>query len=283
MKGVFATPPSKGSAKISIASVRSGALRNKPSELLLLYRVEDHAGDRVNVRKGLMRRRNGWACALGDNCLWELASSDACSQTNSESPVKTQSQEHLPSPIKSLRQLAEAEQSCTRCPLYREATQAVPGEGPNHAPFMVIGEQPGDKEDIAGKPFVGPAGGVLDQALQDAGIRRTETFVTNAVKHFKHEIGGKRRLHKRPDNYEIERCKIWLDVERSLVKPDTIVALGVTAARGTGRTLTIGKVRGKPITMADGTRLIETFIPRRYYGSKTRMNGTPPIRTSLPT
>jgi uracil-DNA glycosylase len=199
---------------------------------------------------------------IGRQLPWELASSDACSQTNSESPVKTQSQEHLPSPIKSLRQLAEAEQSCTRCPLYREATQAVPGEGPNHAPFMLIGEQPGDKEDIAGKPFVGPAGRVLDQALQDAGIRRTETFVTNAVKHFKHEMRGKRRLHKRPDNYEIERCKIWLDVERSLVKPDTVVALGVTAARSlTGRTLTIGKVRGKPITMADGTRLIVTIHP----------------------
>ena len=191
---------------------------------------------------------------IGRQLPLELASSDACSQTNSESPVKTQSQEHLPSPIKSLRQLAEAEQSCTRCPLYREATQAVPGE--------LIGEQPGDKEDIAGKPFVGPAGRVLDQALQDAGIRRTETFVTNAVKHFKHEMRGKRRLHKRPDNYEIERCKIWLDVERSLVKPDTIVALGVTAARSlTGRTLTIGKVRGKPITMADGTRLIVTIHP----------------------
>jgi uracil-DNA glycosylase family protein len=176
--------------------------------------------------------------------------------------VKTQSQEHLPAPIKSLRQLAEAEQSCTRCPLYRDATQAVPGEGASHAPFMLVGEQPGDKEDIAGKPFVGPAGRVLDQALEDAGIRRTETFITNAVKHFKHEMRGKRRLHKRPDNYEIERCKIWLDIERGLVKPDTIVALGVTAARSlTGRTLTIGKVRGKPITMADGTRLIVTIHP----------------------
>ena len=176
--------------------------------------------------------------------------------------MKTESQEHLQTPVKSLRQLAEAEESCTRCPLYRDATQAVPGEGPSHAPFMLVGEQPGDKEDIAGKPFVGPAGRVLDQALQDAGIRRTETFVTNAVKHFKHEMRGKRRLHKRPENYEIERCKIWLDLERSLVKPDTIVALGVTAARSlTGRTLTIGKVRGKPITMADGTRLIVTVHP----------------------
>ncbi len=96
---------------------------------------------------------------------------------------------------------------------------------------MLVGEQPGDKEDLAGKPFVGPAGRLLDQALQDAGIAREQTFVTNAVKHFKHEMRGKRRLHKRPNNYEIERCKIWLDFERSLVKPTTIVALGVTAAR----------------------------------------------------
>jgi uracil-DNA glycosylase len=165
-------------------------------------------------------------------------------------------------PIKSLRHLAEAEGSCTRCPLYRHATQAVPGEGPDRAAFMLVGEQPGDKEDLAGKPFVGPAGRILDKALRDAGIARDETFVTNAVKHFKHEMRGKRRLHKRPDNYEIERCKIWLDFERNLVNPDTIVALGVTAARSlTGRTLTIGKVRGKPITMADGARLVVTLHP----------------------
>jgi uracil-DNA glycosylase family protein len=166
------------------------------------------------------------------------------------------------SPIKSLRHLAEAEGSCTRCPLYRHATQAVPGEGPSHAAFMLVGEQPGDKEDLAGKPFVGPAGRILDKALRDAGIARNETFVTNAVKHFKYEVRGKRRLHKRPDNYEIERCKIWLDFERNLVNPDTIVALGVTAAHSlTGRTLTIGRVRGKPITTADGARLVVTLHP----------------------
>jgi DNA polymerase len=165
-------------------------------------------------------------------------------------------------PIKSLPQLAAAEAGCTRCPLYRDATQAVPGEGPRRAAFMLVGEQPGDKEDIAGKPFVGPAGRVLDQALHDAGIAREETFVTNAVKHFKHEMRGKRRLHKRPDNYEIERCRIWLDAERSLVKPSTILALGVTAARSlTGRTVTIGKVRGKPVDMGDGTRLVVTVHP----------------------
>ena len=100
-----------------------------------------------------------------------------------------------------------------------ERTQAVPGEGPKTATFMLVGEQPGDKEDLAGKPFVGPAGRILDQALQDAGIDREETFVTNAVKHFKHEMRGKRRLHKRPNSYEIDRCRIWLEEERSLVKP----------------------------------------------------------------
>ena len=127
---------------------------------------------------------------------------------------------------------------------------------------MLVGEQPGDKEDLAGKPFVGPAGRVLDQALQDAGIARDQTFVTGAVKHFKHEMRGKRRLHKRPNNYEIERCKIWLDFERRLVKPSTIVALGVTAARSLiGRTVTIGKVRGKPLELADGTRLVVTVHP----------------------
>jgi uracil-DNA glycosylase len=112
-----------------------------------------------------------------------------------------------PDQMTSLRELAAAEASCTRCPLYREATQAVPGEGPRRATFMLVGEQPGDKEDLAGKPFVGPAGRVLDEALRDAGIAREQTFVTNAVKHFKHEMRGKRRLHKRPNNYEVERCR----------------------------------------------------------------------------
>jgi uracil-DNA glycosylase len=165
-------------------------------------------------------------------------------------------------PIPSLAKLVQAEAECRRCPLYRDTTQVVPGEGPKHATFMLVGEQPGDKEDLAGKPFVGPAGRVLDQALADAGIERAATFVTNAVKHFKHEMRGKRRLHKRPNNYEIERCKFWLDEERRLVKPKAIIALGVTAARGlTGKTVTIAKLRGKPLELADGTRLFITVHP----------------------
>jgi DNA polymerase len=168
----------------------------------------------------------------------------------------------LNKPITSLRRLAQAENECRRCPLYRDATQAVPGVGPKRAAFMLVGEQPGDKEDVAGKPFVGPAGRVLDQALEDAGIAREETFVTNAVKHFKHEMRGKRRLHKRPNAYEVEQCKIWLDLERALVKPAMIVALGATAARSlTGRPVTITKMRGRARTLADGTRLVVTVHP----------------------
>jgi uracil-DNA glycosylase len=168
----------------------------------------------------------------------------------------------LRQPITSLRSLAKAEKACTRCPLYRDATQAVPGGGPSGATVMLVGEQPGDQEDISGKPFVGPAGRMLDRALQEAGLTRDDVFITNAVKHFKHEMRGKRRLHKRPNTYEIERCKIWLDQERSLIKPSTIVALGVTAARGlTGRAVTISKVRGRPTEMEDGTSLIITTHP----------------------
>ncbi len=179
-----------------------------------------------------------------------------------QKPLQEPLQEPSQEPITSLQKLAAAEQSCTRCPLYRDTTQAVPGVGPTNASFMLVGEQPGDKEDLAGKPFVGPAGRVLDQALHDAGIARNETFITNAVKHFKHEMRGKRRLHKRPNNDEIERCRIWLDYERKLVKPSTIIALGVTAARSlTGRTVTISKVRGNPLTLADGARLIITIHP----------------------
>jgi uracil-DNA glycosylase len=164
--------------------------------------------------------------------------------------------------ITSLRELAKAESECTRCPLYKDATQAVPGEGRKGAHLMLVGEQPGDKEDLSGKPFVGPAGRVLDRALEDAGIPRMEVFVTNAVKHFKHEMRGKRRLHRRPDAYEIERCKVWLDLERAIVQPVAVVALGATAARSLlGRTVTITALRGRMLQLADGTALFVTVHP----------------------
>jgi DNA polymerase len=165
-------------------------------------------------------------------------------------------------PIRSLSALARAEDECTRCPLYKNATQAVPGEGRPGAGLMLVGEQPGDKEDLAGKPFVGPAGAVLDRALGDAGISRRDVFVTNAVKHFKFEPRGKRRLHKRPNAYEIDRCRWWLDQERAIVKPAAIVALGATAARSLlGRVVTIAKLRGEVQRLADGTLALVTIHP----------------------
>jgi uracil-DNA glycosylase len=164
--------------------------------------------------------------------------------------------------IKSLTALRAAEAACRRCPLYRNATQVVPGEGPARARIMMVGEQPGDQEDRQGRPFVGPAGRVLAQALEEAGIERDMVFVTNAVKHFKFEERGKRRLHKRPDVYEIERCHWWLDLERQLVRPSVIVALGATAVRSlAGRTLTINKIRGQAMTLADGGRMVATVHP----------------------
>src|SRR5436309_11747577 len=175
---------------------------------------------------------------------------------------KTQLDLHLSPAITSLSELAKAEDECTRCPLYQHATQAVPAEGRRSSHLMLVGEQPGDKDDLAGKPFVGPAGRVVDRALEDAGIPRTEAFVTNAVKHFKHEMRGKRRLHKRPNAYEIERCKIWLEVERTIVKPVAIVALGATAARSLfGRPVTITKMRGGVAHLPDGTVAFVTVHP----------------------
>jgi DNA polymerase len=164
--------------------------------------------------------------------------------------------------VTSLSGLREAENACRRCPLYKGATQAVPGEGSKHATLMLVGEQPGDKEDLAGKPFVGPAGRLLDRALEDAGILRKTVFVTNAVKHFKHEMRGKRRLHKRPNAYEIQRCRWWLGRERAIVKPAVIVALGATAARTLfERPMAIGKNRGQELRLADGTPAFITIHP----------------------
>jgi DNA polymerase len=164
--------------------------------------------------------------------------------------------------VESLSALRAAENECRRCPLYKNATQAVPGQGPRGASMMLVGEQPGDQEDKAGLPFVGPAGRILDRALEEAGIERKRVFVTNAVKHFKYEMRGKRRLHKRPNAYEIDRCRWWQDLERAIVKPAVIVALGATAARSVlGRPTTISKVRGQALPLDDGTKAFVTFHP----------------------
>jgi DNA polymerase len=164
--------------------------------------------------------------------------------------------------IASLSALREAEAKCRRCHLYKDATQVVPGDGPAHARLMLVGEQPGNDEDLAGEPFIGPAGHMLDRALGDAGIERKKVFITNAVKHFKFEQRGKRRLHKRPDPNEIDACRQWQEFERKLVRPNLVVALGATAARSLlGRVTTISKVRGTPQAMPDGGDCLVTIHP----------------------
>src|SRR5439155_25840312 len=133
-------------------------------------------------------------------------------------------------PIRTLKALAAAEAECTRCPLYKHAIQVVPGEGSVRARLMLVGEQPGDQEDRAGLPFVGPAGRVLADALASAGIDAAKVYITNAVKHFKWTPRGKRRIHERPNREEILACRMWLDGEIAHVRPQAIVALGATAA-----------------------------------------------------
>ncbi|MDB6127267.1 MAG: phage polymerase-related protein, partial [Verrucomicrobia bacterium] len=146
----------------------------------------------------------------------------------------------------SLEKVRALSKRCEACPLYKLGTQTVFGEGPSKARIMMIGEQPGDREDLEGHPFVGPAGKLLDQALAEAGIDRTEVFVTNAVKHFKWIPVGKRRLHQKPNAREIAACRPWLDAERLLVDPEIIVGLGATAAQALmGAAFRVTKDRGK--------------------------------------
>lgn len=163
---------------------------------------------------------------------------------------------------KTLEALATELRLCTRCDLCRMATTAVSGEGPSGARLMIVGEQPGDREDLAGRPFIGPAGAVLDEALREADIDRETVYLTNAVKHFKHSVRGKRRIHQRPNADEIETCRWWLDAERELVAPKVILALGATAARAVmGRPVKIDDVRGRPIIIDSGSAAIVTVHP----------------------
>ena len=162
----------------------------------------------------------------------------------------------------SWEELLKEARTCTRCELYKYGTETVFGEGSLDAAILFVGEQPGDQEDLAGRPFVGPAGQLFDAALEDAGIDRSATYVTNAVKHFKFILRGKRRIHNKPDAGEIEACKWWLDQERALIRPPVTVALGTTAARSlTGKTLTISRVREEPLTLVDGSECWVTVHP----------------------
>jgi uracil-DNA glycosylase len=163
------------------------------------------------------------------------------------------------STLESLRHEAA---SCRACPLWKDATQTVFGEGPADAEIMFVGEQPGDREDLAGRPFVGPAGLLLDKALAEAGVDRARVYVTNAVKHFKFEPRGKRRLHKRPNAGEIKVCRRWLLDEIAVIGPRVVVALGATAAQGlAGRPIPILSNRGKVLDLASGLHVLITIHP----------------------
>ena len=151
---------------------------------------------------------------------------------------------------------------CRACPLWKDATQTVFGEGPQNAQIMLVGEQPGDKEDLAGKPFVGPAGQMLDRALDEAGIDRSKVYVTNAVKHFKFVSRGKIRLHQKPNTAEIRACRPWYERERAALKPSLVVAMGATAAQSVfGKITPINKSRGRLIDMDNGLMAIVTVHP----------------------
>ena len=162
----------------------------------------------------------------------------------------------------SLAAVREAAAHCTACHLYKRGTQTVFGEGPKRAAMMLVGEQPGDHEDVAGKPFVGPAGKIMDRALEDAGIDRLQVYVTNAVKHFKWEPRGKRRIHQKPNSREIAACRPWLEAELRIVRPNLVVAMGATAAQAIfGPGFRVTRERGKVLSSKLAPRVLATVHP----------------------
>ena len=162
----------------------------------------------------------------------------------------------------SLTKLRTAAAGCRACPLWRTGTQTVFGEGGAHAPLLVVGEQPGDREDIEGHPFVGPAGRLLDRALEATGVPRADVYITNAVKHFKWEPRGKRRLHKTPAQREIEACLPWLEAELAAVEPKVVLCMGATAARAVmGGKVRVTETRGHPLKSPLGNDVVITIHP----------------------
>ena len=167
-----------------------------------------------------------------------------------------------PPDTSSLAAVRDAARECKACHLYKRATQTVFGEGPKDVAIMLVGEQPGDYEDQKGKPFVGPAGKIMDQALEEAGIDRKEVYVTNAVKHFKWEPRGKRRIHQKPNSREIAACRPWLEAELRIVRPNLVVAMGATAAQAIfGPSFRVTRERGKVLSSKFAPRVLATVHP----------------------
>jgi uracil-DNA glycosylase len=178
--------------------------------------------------------------------------------------------DYLPERL-TLDALREAAEVCHGCDLWRNATQTVFGEGPANAELMFVGEQPGDQEDKLGQPFVGPAGRIFDTALEEVGIDRSRVYVTNAVKHFKWEPRGKRRIHQKPNAAELAACRPWLDAELSVLKPRVLVCLGATAAQALlGRTFRVTKQRGTPIDSPLADVVVATIHPSAILRARDR-------------
>ena len=178
-------------------------------------------------------------------------------------------------PKPTLRKVAEAAKGCRACDLWKTGTQTVFGEGRAKAELMLVGEQPGDQEDLAGRPFVGPAGRLLDRALEEAGIDRELAYVTNVVKHFKWQPRGKRRIHQKPNAAEIAACRPWLDSELALIKPEVLVCLGATAAQALlGRQFRVSRDRGVPVESDLAPVVMATVHPSSILRSENREEET---------
>ena len=178
-------------------------------------------------------------------------------------------------PKPTFRKVAEAAKGCRACDLWKSGTQTVFGEGRVKAELMLVGEQPGDQEDLAGRPFVGPAGKLLDQALEEAGIDRELAYVTNVVKHFKWQPRGKRRIHQKPNAAEIAACRPWLDAELTLIKPEVLVCLGATAAQALlGRQFRVSRDRGVPVESDLAPVVMATVHPSSILRSENREEET---------
>jgi DNA polymerase len=187
-----------------------------------------------------------------------MAEAASRTQTDREAAMRDKSEQA----VTDLDTLRTEAATCRACQLWRTAKQTVFGEGPQHAPIMMVGEQPGDKEDLAGHPFVGPAGQLLDRALEEAGIDRKTVYITNAVKHFKFVPRGKIRLHQKPNTEEIRACRPWYEQELAAIRPRLVIALGATAAQCVlGKVTAINKTRGHPIDLAEGRKALVTVHP----------------------
>jgi uracil-DNA glycosylase family protein len=206
-----------------------------------------------------------------------VAATKTSRSSSPRSPASRSAPEDPAPPLKSLSALAEAAQRCQACPLFAIATQAVFGEGPASASLVLVGEQPGNEEDLSGHPFVGPAGGILEKALIEAGVDRRRVYVTNAVKHLSWEPRGKRRIHKKPRMSEIKACHPWLGAELSRIRPQVTVCMGTTAVQSLlGAKVTIGGAKGQVFETAYGP-----VIVTRHPSSVLRMRTSQERRAAL--